>query len=82
MWSVSSKNFADNVRFGSHVQIADMVQNFLSRSCWLCKKRLAVEGRDTVMAHRLRSTQLCVHIQKDAHELDAFAGVSLEEIQL
>ena len=27
-WSVSSKRFADNVRFGSHAQIADMVQNF------------------------------------------------------
>ena len=28
MWSVSSKYFADNVRFGSHVEIAEMVQNF------------------------------------------------------
>jgi len=27
-WSVSSKRLADNVRFGSHAQIADILQNF------------------------------------------------------
>ena len=28
MWSVSSNHFAGNVRFGSHGELADMVQNF------------------------------------------------------
>ena len=28
MWSVSSNHFADSVRFGSHVEFADMVQIF------------------------------------------------------
>ena len=44
-------------------------------------KRLAVEGRDTTMSHRLMSSQLFLHIQKDVHESDASVGVSLEEIQ-
>ena len=67
--------------------VSETLENFLTWFrifiSWLfCNhKKLAVEGKDTVMVHSFGSVQPCLHVQKDVQVRDASASVSLEEIQ-